>query len=685
MHDICFKLLPLLEPMQGAVLGADATLTYIERFLDVCLKLNQGSTSSVKADRVVHPHTEKVQVLAGIFAQMDVIAAMYIIVDVWEESYGAFHKMVRSPARYGGFSQPNLCHMMSEQAVKDTVWYRKARADPKAHLPRLYRWLATPRTRAFADAMSPDKQARFKEMGAAFLKAAEEKHEKWNGTTWTRARHLLGTLCLEERRRWFAAELLQLLGHGGLPSAHALDDIDLELQAKLHAAHAGGSLGAELQRWKLQGPAFLAELRLLATTPTHRTEVDPALSEALTPQTFDAFKGMLFVRLAHNLLLESYVSRLATVEKTHPNTHALTLDHLFMYKARQADARAARLDTTMRSVCGGGLKPEAKLRIGRALSGSANRSKEQLLLLCSQTDGRGHSYSTKALHRRKAEGLWQRLRAGRERHDTNRANLAASHVAERRATCRTTATGRQRKAPPTAIACIRLLGIQPAPGAIVKHAKGNIYKSAATLKAGRAEMALHSKELRAAAKRKARTMARSHGSGKQERRAADAAARAAVPQPLAKRNKLPRAAGAAAAHAAAAVAAEEAASSDEEDEADGQMSEVSEDEADEADDINDLRAENTQLRSQLVQELRRPAATQAVSASPPPQATPTTPLQPELDPLDVARYKHLKHELKAFHAAFEQRCGRKASGTDVPEQMREVRRQYEHLKRVLQK
>ena len=41
---------------------------------------------------------------------------------------------------------------------------------------------------------------------------------------------------------------------------------------------------------------------------------------------------MLFVGLAHTLLLESYVSRMKAVEKKHPHTHALTLDALFMYK-----------------------------------------------------------------------------------------------------------------------------------------------------------------------------------------------------------------------------------------------------------------------------------------------------------------------------------------------------------------
>ena len=114
-------------------------------------------------------------------------------------------------------AQPGA-HMMAEQAVKDTVWYREARADPEAHLPRLYRFIKTPRCRAFVDALSSEAKERFKAMGASFLAHAEAAHLKWNGTTWTRSRHLLGTLCLKECRQMFASELLVLLGHWTPPS-----------------------------------------------------------------------------------------------------------------------------------------------------------------------------------------------------------------------------------------------------------------------------------------------------------------------------------------------------------------------------------------------------------------------------------------------------------------------------------
>ena len=274
---------------------------------------------------------------------------MHIILDVWDGSYRAFQAFARSPSRYGGFDAPNLAHMMAEQAVKDTVWYRAARADPEAHLPRLYRFIRAPRCRAFADALDSDAKARFKAMGASFLAHAEAAHLKWNGTTWTRARHLLGTLCLEERRQMFASELLKLLGHGAELDA-ALDAlkcerpapanaVDEELLAKLRAAHADGSLASTMRVWGLNGAAVTSELLLLASMPARVTEVNPELCATGTPLIFNAFKGMLFVVMTHNLTLESYVSDLANLEKIHTNTHAITLHHMFMYKKQQTTSR----------------------------------------------------------------------------------------------------------------------------------------------------------------------------------------------------------------------------------------------------------------------------------------------------------------------------------------------------------
>ena len=70
MYDIIVKLLPLMGAVQGHLLGSAAAPSYIELFLDTVKTLNQGSTDTSKDKRVVHPHLEKVQVLAGIFAEL---------------------------------------------------------------------------------------------------------------------------------------------------------------------------------------------------------------------------------------------------------------------------------------------------------------------------------------------------------------------------------------------------------------------------------------------------------------------------------------------------------------------------------------------------------------------------------------------------------------------------------------
>ena len=177
------------------------------------------------------------------------------------------------------------------------------------------------------------------------------------------------------------------------------------------------------------------------------TEVNPVLGKAKTPLIYNAFKGLLFVRLAHNLLLESYVSRLATIEKRNPRTHALLLDHMFLYKARQTKARAARCTAALRTSSGGGLTPKSREKAAEArpLKGSPNGSKKQLLLLCVQVNEKANTYSTKEMHVRKAAGLWQRLRAVRESHDSLASNLAMCKVWHQQTTCYVTPTGRKRK------------------------------------------------------------------------------------------------------------------------------------------------------------------------------------------------------------------------------------------------
>ena len=96
--------------------------------------------------------------------------------------------------RYGGFNQPQLRHMMAERALIDTAWYKAAISDPKAHLPLYHSFLSRSRVREAVNIMTSQKRAELEGRGVAFLTAAQVAHVKWNGTTWTRPRHLLGLL-----------------------------------------------------------------------------------------------------------------------------------------------------------------------------------------------------------------------------------------------------------------------------------------------------------------------------------------------------------------------------------------------------------------------------------------------------------------------------------------------------------
>ena len=97
----------------------------------------------------------------------------------------------------------------------------------------------------------------------------------------------------------------------------------------MQACLADGSLEEEIGVWGLR--PVVQELLVLAVASSGDTKMSPVLEKNGTPLLFEQMCIRLFVRFAHNLALESMVSRLAMLEKRHPRTHALTLDATFNY------------------------------------------------------------------------------------------------------------------------------------------------------------------------------------------------------------------------------------------------------------------------------------------------------------------------------------------------------------------
>jgi len=480
--------------------------------------------------------------------------------------------------------------MMAERALTDTVFYEAALKDPKRYLPRLHAFTARSRIREHAELMTSEKRALLERRGVAFLTNAQQAHAKWNGSTWTRARHLFGILCLEERRSAFAKALLQCMGReSALPAASqppstadpaaTTDPVDAAILQRLQACKADGTLAAEVALWKLDTPEMVAELVLLATAPPGSTEKAPVLCQARTPRLFERFIPMLFVGFAHNLYVESSVSKLANLEKIHPNLDALTLQEMLLYKARQEESKAARMAPSLRSQTGGGARKCAVAKAGKALEGGANDSKSQQLFLCSQVEARAKQYQTTQLLSRGDESVRAAICEARGRRDGDELGCHDRRVSSMAASCRVTGKGRKRKAPQTAAACDSLTVRVAEPFTKLPKLRGSRLKQTAVDKELKAGLAARRKQATTDGAR-ARRKQPVQRTGKGERAAANRAQpRPPRAQTQQTRVQPPRAAG------SAARAAVEAESEQESEPEDGPLESESEGEEEEGWDL----------------------------------------------------------------------------------------------------
>jgi hypothetical protein len=530
---------------------------------------------------------QKIELISGVIHHMDFEASCRLLADYHLSHLSDWFTFAKSNSQYGGFKPPALRHMMAERACRDTVFYRDALSDPAAALPTFFDWLSARRPRDGVETMTAAKQAQYKAMARAFLEAAQAAHLKWNGTTWTRAHHLLGVLCLEERRQWFASELLVLLqaegllddalvsaalvgaarDNGALPRAAELrpaprDAVDRVLLEHVRARSLDGTLRAVLKEWRMDGPQAQRELAVLASTPQRVTSVNPALSSQLTPAVFGEMRR-LFVGFAHGLLIESMVSRLATVEKSHPRVHSIVLYHLFMHKCRQMPNREARLAPEMRSQRKGGLRKAARgpAALSKPLSGSGNTSVGQKLLLVVQTEAAAAEHKDVPLLKKGPNGLSARMKAARDAHDEQRCSLAAKKITSLATTC----VAARRAKPKTASQCALMVHPVPAPGTKIAKSCTNQHKRKERIAGGLVTVRERIQAYKDEHRRQSRKQPVAK-TGKQQARAAGLPAGVAVggrapkrkrPQEedLPPRVRPPRAAATAAATAAAAAAA----------------------------------------------------------------------------------------------------------------------------------
>ena len=494
IFTICFKLLPILSPHAMHEHAMHRATPMLHLFLEKCRAFLRGDLS-VDGTRVSAAVVEKVRWLSGVLYEGQLVGGIHLIVDVWEQSYHKFFKFAKSPSKYGNFDSPHLRHMMAERVLECTAWYAAARADPKAALPRFQRYAAT---------LGGAKQGELEGRAVAFLQAAEESHETWNGTTWTQANHLFGFLCLEPRRRCFAAAVLKHIGADGVAEVAAEDEVDRLMLKRLQAHAADGSLDVHVERLQLKKKAITDELRLLASAPSGETALNPVLSLDRTPCLYSKFIPFLFVGFAHNLRIESLVSVLGKLERAHPKANSQLVDLMFIYRTGKECERDARRAPAMRSTRGGGARAASKelAAEGKGLR-DHSRSKKQLNLLQRQAEQRAARYDEVRRRRGKESALQkrERWRAGFDEARDELDRVKFEHLASSHAV---TAAGNKRRVALTASECALLIPKLHAAAAKVPSVRGSGFKQAKMVAAGKARLAASKKEQQAVQVRLAR-------------------------------------------------------------------------------------------------------------------------------------------------------------------------------------
>ena len=299
--------------------------------------------------------------------------------------------------------------------------------------------------------------------------------------------------------------------------------------------------------------------------------------------------------------------------------------------------------------------------------------------LLQQTEEASAALSTARLLKRRAGSIASRRREARERYLAAARTLTESVLDSLAATCRKVRAAK----PLTAPACGRLIADAPAPGTVVKQKRGNRFKHAPTIEAGKAGIAARRKDAAAAkvlhdrggrsgrplhrgARNRAEKLPAGVAVGQRKRRAPAASAQSKRHQPVRE----------AAVAAALAVAAAEAAA--EEAEGEEGMAGMEEDEESDMEEEGEQGKEGEEGEEGEEREEGEDEEGEEGGEG----------WEGVVDPARVARVERLaglRRGLKIFEDRFRIEHARDPSGADCPYHIRDNYREYRELKAQLYK
>ena len=211
LYEVCRRLTMLCVKHPAVLVGG----WMIEDFLNRCLSLLRGTVDTAMPQKAgQHGCRDKIEIIAGAVGERDFVAAMFMLVDLWEENFASFHKAMRSPSEFGGFKHGHIRHEMAVHSLGDLAYYDAAVEDPKKALPSFFKFIESSHRRGFAEGMTDTKRKDLIKRAIKCIEVMREQHIKWNGTTWTHARHLLGALTSSSYGQLTAGWVLEQLGEG---------------------------------------------------------------------------------------------------------------------------------------------------------------------------------------------------------------------------------------------------------------------------------------------------------------------------------------------------------------------------------------------------------------------------------------------------------------------------------------
>lgn len=383
MDEVCRLFLQTYE-VDESMRGFGVTM--IEEFVKYARGILRGHGDAARPqDAGKHGDKEKFHVLAKDLQRMQLLGAIYAVLDLAQTNSSAFHYWCKQKCPLYGWSNDFKAHLMAVKACEEADFWERATANPAVAFPLTASFMKRNVMRA-ETLMTAQVRCEIAASMTLAIEKGKAKNEEWMLTQYTAAPFLFGAAC-DERHRLGAAQLiLRAAGHGqrldaAMAAASVTPVTESTSSQRLFACLKREAANGELRRWWRQWSMdpHLGEWLRLATAPP-QPYGNPLLCHEQTPGVHKAL-WPLFVLIVHNTRLESYVSKHKQLEQS--NMGSRLVDAMFMAHCEMEPEREVLSSSQLRATSGGAKRTRAQEEAakGKPITGGAYRSKLQRIAM----------------------------------------------------------------------------------------------------------------------------------------------------------------------------------------------------------------------------------------------------------------------------------------------------------------